>query len=221
MPTNLSKRWVKTDGSAVSSAFLSTSPVSLPFDSQNAPQAIENPGYEYALSLPLNKRACTVISGSTDDLSSPQSSSLPSSKTPKRDKAQAQKVQRSAGGRAQRAQDKQHLGTQAVYNSLLDSLLQAPYLHMLKNLYSTRLHYHTLMEHVIEMGMGFLSYIGASVCRPPASRVTVVTDQRQTMKCMPFHTLHTLPSRQAKLENSLRLFFVFLRSNATHCMCVK
>jgi hypothetical protein len=126
MPTNLSKRWVNTDGSAVSSAFLSTSPVSLPFDSQNAPQAIENPGYEYALSSPLNKRARTVSSGSTDDLSSPQSSSLPSSRTPKRDKAQARKVQRSAGGRAQRAQDKQHLGTQDVYDSSLDSLPQAP-----------------------------------------------------------------------------------------------
>jgi hypothetical protein len=54
-------------------------------------------------------------------------------------------------------------------------------------------------------------------CRPPASRVTVVTDQRQTMKYMPFHTLHTLPSRQVNLENSLRLFFAFPRSNATHC----
>jgi hypothetical protein len=45
-------------------------------------------------------------------------------------------------------------------------------------------------------------------CKPPASRVTVVTDQRQTMKYMPFHTLHTLPSCQLNLENLLRLFFL-------------
>jgi hypothetical protein len=61
---------------------------------------------------------------------------------------------------------------------------------------------------MIDMGMGLVSSNGASVCSPSASRVTVVTDQRQTMKYMPFHTLHTLPSRQVNLKNLLRLFCV-------------